>query len=150
LNGSGGKAERPNKAVNWTPLRVPVTLGVMWKTEGKIMPFFEIELKKIEKFVGGLCQKKTPEKYKNELRFEFRINNHDVIIYEIRPRWDNPQEITELEVAKLKFNRTKGVWKLYWKRASGKWQIYEPSKNIDDLAKLVEEIGIDEFGCFFG
>ena len=114
------------------------------------MAFSEIELKKIEKFVGGLCNQKTPEKYKNELRFEYRIKDHDVLIYEIRPRWDNPQEVTELPFAKLKFNRTKNIWLLYWKRASGKWQFYEPSENKNNLPDLVSEIGIDEFGCFFG
>ena len=29
------------------------------------MAFSEIEVKKIDKFVGGLCRKKTPEKHKN-------------------------------------------------------------------------------------
>ena len=67
------------------------------------------ELKKIDKFVGGLCHKKTPEKYKNELKFEYRIKAHDVIIYEIRPRWDAPKEITEMTVAKLKFNRKNNI-----------------------------------------
>ena len=114
------------------------------------MAFSEIELKKIDKFVGGLCRKKTPEKYKNELRFEYRIKVHDVTIYEIRPRWDNPKEITEMDIAKIKFNRTKNNWVLYWKRASGKWELYEPSKNNNDLASLVEVISTDNFGCFFG
>ncbi|MGK2906210.1 MAG: DUF3024 domain-containing protein [Desulfuromonadales bacterium] len=53
-------------------------------------------------------------------------------------------------VAKLKFNRSKNIWQLYWIRASGKWQIYHPSKNNNDLSSLVKEIEIDEFGCFFG
>jgi len=114
------------------------------------MAFSEIELKKIDKFVGGLCRKKTPEEYKNELRFEYRINGHDVEIIEIRPYWRNPNETTEIPVAKLKFNRTKNIWELYWQRANGKWQKYDPSKKINDLAKLVSEIDHDEFGCFFG
>jgi len=114
------------------------------------MAFAEIELQRIDKFVGGLCSKRTPEKYKNELRFEYRINVHDVTIYEVRPGWKSPQESTEMDIAKLKFNRTKNIWKLYWKRASGKWELYEPSKNHNDLASLVGEISVDEFGCFFG
>jgi hypothetical protein len=114
------------------------------------MAFSEIELKKIDRFVGGLCRKRTPEKYKNELKFEYRIKGHDVEIIEIRPFWKNPTEMTELSVAKLKFNRAKNIWVLFWKRASGKWQKYEPSKDKKDLAGLVAEIDHDEFGCFFG
>ena len=114
------------------------------------MAFSEIELKKIDKFVGGLCRKRTPEKYKKELRFEYRIKGHEVEIIEIRPYFHNPNEMSELSVAKLKFNRTKNIWVLYWQRASGKWLKFEPSKTTYDLAELVAEIDHDEFGCFFG
>jgi len=114
------------------------------------MAFSEIELKKIDKFVGGLCRKRTPERYRNELKFEYRIKGHDVEIVEIRPFWNDPTEMMELSVAKLKFNRAKNLWVLYWKRASGKWQRYEPSKATNDLAELVAEIDCDEFGCFLG
>ena len=114
------------------------------------MAFSEIELKKIDKFVGALCRKKTPEKYKDKLKFEYRINGHDVLILEIRPRWDNPLEKTELSVAKLKFNRKKIIWQLYWQRANMKWLKYEGQNETNDLSILVNEIENDEFGCFFG
>lgn len=114
------------------------------------MAFSEIELKRIDKVVGGLCRKRTPEQYKAELSFEYRITGHDVLILEIRPMWNNPQEKTELSVAKLKFNRTKNLWQLYWKRASGKWLKYGEHPESKDLSRLVDEIDQDSFGCFFG
>lgn len=114
------------------------------------MAFSEIELKRIDKVVGGLCRKRTPEQYKDELSFEYRIAGHDVLILEIRPMWNNPQEKTELSVAKLKFNRTKNIWQLYWKRASGKWFKYGEHPESKDLSRLVAEVDQDSFGCFFG
>ena len=114
------------------------------------MAFSEIELKKIEKFIGGLCQQKTPEEYKNELRFEYKIKAHDVTIYEIRPAWDDPRKTIEMGIAKLKFIGTKKVWNLYWKRASGKWELYGPAKDNNDLASLIGVIQQDVNCCFFG
>jgi hypothetical protein len=117
---------------------------------GKKMAFSEIELKRIDKLVGGLCSKKTPVQYKDKLCFEYRITGHDVLIFEIRPQWNNPQEKTELSVAKLKFNKTRNVWQLYWQRANGKWLKYEESSESKDLSVLVKTIEQDSFGCFFG
>jgi hypothetical protein len=117
---------------------------------GKIMAFPEIALKRIDKLVGGLCRKKTHDQYKDELIFEYRLVNHDVLILEIRPMWNNPKEKTETSVAKLKFNRTKNLWQLYWQRASGKWLKYEENSENKDLSILVTEIEKDSFGCFFG
>jgi len=73
-----------------------------------------------------------------------------VIIYEIRPRWNKPDEQTRLPCAKLKFVRNQNVWKLYWHRADMKWHAYDPCKSSRDLAELIAEIDTDPHGCFFG
>ncbi len=51
------------------------------------MAFNEIELHRIKKEVGGLCRKRSPEALKDQLRFDYKIEKYNVIIYEIRPRW---------------------------------------------------------------
>lgn len=122
----------------------------MWQRPVNKMAFSEIELKRIDKFIGGLCRKRTPEHHKDELSFEYRIIGHDVFILEIRPLWTNPQEKTKLSVAKLKYNRTRNVWQLYWQRANGKWLKYEGNPDNKGLSGLVTEIDQDSFGCFFG
>jgi len=114
------------------------------------MAFSEIELKRIDKIVGGLCRQKTPQGLEDELKFAYRIKGHEVLILEIRPHWDNPQEQTEMSVAKFRFNRTKNIWQLYWKRASGKWLAYDESSNSTNLDRLVAAVREDSYGCFFG
>lgn len=116
----------------------------------KAMAFSETELKRIDKFVGGFCRKKSPEEYKDQLKFEYRIKGHEVLILEIRSRWNNPEESSELSVAKLKFNRTKNIWQLYWQRANMKYIKYDGLNDTNDLGKLVSEIETDRYGCFFG
>ena len=114
------------------------------------MAFTEIEIYKINKFVGALCKERVPESIRDKLRYEYKIENQDVILYEIRPRWNDPNEQTELPCAKLKFVRSQNVWKLFWQRANMKWHAYGPFKSSRDLAELIAEIDADPHGCFFG
>lgn len=108
-----------------------------------LMAFSEIELKRIDNIVGRLCRQKTPQGQEHLLKFEYRIKGHEVLILEIRPRWDNPQEQTEMSVAKLRFNRARNIWHLYWQRASGKWLAYDESNNCTALDGLVKAVGED-------
>ena len=114
------------------------------------MAFSEIEIYKINNFVGVLCNKRAPESIRDKLRYEYTIENHDVIIYEVRPRWNKPDENTRMPCAKLTFVRTQNAWKLFWRRANGKWNGYELLKPSGDLIDLLTEIDEDPHGCFFG
>ncbi len=114
------------------------------------MAFSEIELKRIDKEVGGICKKRSPAHIKDKLSLEYRVKVHEVLIYERRPQWDNPKNWIESPDAKLKYVRTSNVWQLFWQRANGKWVSYEPLPFSKDLKSLVEEIDSDPHGCFFG
>ena len=54
------------------------------------MPFSKIELKYIENTVGKLCKRKSPAQFRDQLRTVFAVKRNDVIVYEERPGWDNP------------------------------------------------------------
>ena len=114
------------------------------------MAFAENELQKINKLVGDLCKKKAPDHLGNEYRVDYHVKNHDVIISETTPCWDDPNEFTELPLAKIKFVRSEKIWKLYWMRADLKWYAYKPVESSKDLAELVKEIDEDPNGCFWG
>jgi hypothetical protein len=114
------------------------------------MAFSEIDRQRIKNEVGGLCSQRTPTHLKDKLRFEYEIEKQNVLIYEVRPVWNNPKEHTKLPFAKLTYVNSRKIWKLYWKRASGKWVGYEPKDSDKDLGVLVQEINKDPYGCFFG
>ena len=114
------------------------------------MAFTDIDIQRIKKIVGGLCSKRTPEHLKDQLRFEYEIEKQSVIINEVRPVWNNPNEFMKLPMAKITFIKSQKLWKLYWKRASGKWYKYKPKESDPELNSLVQEIDEDTYGCFFG
>jgi hypothetical protein len=55
------------------------------------MAFSEIELYKIKKLVGSLCEKRSPAHIRDQLRVDYKIQNQDIIIFEIRPQWNDPK-----------------------------------------------------------
>ena len=114
------------------------------------MAFSQIELKRIEQTVGELCRKRCPAHLSHQVRLEYAVKGHDVIIYERRPRWNNPHEWGESPVAKLKFVRAARQWRLYWQRADLKWHEYEGCSASRDLGALVREVDSDPLACFFG
>ena len=114
------------------------------------MAFGDLELKRIDKTVGERFYNRVPPGVRDRLRFEYRIEGQSVIISEVRPRWDKPEEWTYLDFAKLRYIRKTGTWKLYWKRLSGKWELYEPKGEAKYLGSLVTAVEEDRYGCFFG
>lgn len=114
------------------------------------MAFSEIELARIERVVGGLCKRRNRPEFKDQLSLEYRVERHNVIIFERRPRWDGRPGFTETPVAKLAFTRTFDQWRLFWMRGNLKWCAYKAKSTKGDLAELVAEVDGDAWGCFFG
>jgi hypothetical protein len=54
------------------------------------MAFAEIELARVKKIVGGFCEKRVPVEIRDELRMEYSVDRHDVLLYEVRPHWRIP------------------------------------------------------------
>lgn len=114
------------------------------------MPFSELDLERIDRTVGDLCRRRSPPEHRHQVRIEYRVTRHEVLIYETRPAFRDPSRWTEGGIAKLRFVRTAGEWRLFWQRASLKWQSYEPVPSSRDLRDLVAEVDRDPYGCFFG
>ena len=114
------------------------------------MAFNQLELKRIDKQVGEFCRKRVPVKIQSQLRYNYRVENQNVILYEERPKRDKSCEWLPLDFAKLSYIKQHNIWKLYWKRASGKWKLYEPKSEGRNLKVLIDTIREDWYGCFFG
>ncbi|MGQ0557221.1 MAG: DUF3024 domain-containing protein [Nitrospiraceae bacterium] len=112
------------------------------------MAFSKVDLKQIEQTVGTVfCGKHSPAHLNDKLRLVYAVKDHEVVIAERRPRWDNETEWTESPVAKLKFIRSANKWRLYWMRADMKWHEYPGLSSSTRLEDLVQEINTDP--CLF-
>jgi hypothetical protein len=85
-----------------------------------------------------------------ELDFGYDINGQSVILQEIRPRYQAPEQIIKSEYAKATYHKSADEWKVYWMRASGKWNAYTPCPVVKDIQAFLELVDVDEFRCFKG
>ncbi len=85
-----------------------------------------------------------------KLDFGYSWDGQTVLIFEIRPKWDDPSIILQHEVAKLRYIKTSKVWKVYWLRGSGNWELYKPLSEHSNLKSVLAEIENDKHHCFFG
>ena len=114
------------------------------------MAFSDIELDYIDKIVGRLCRRRSPAHLSHKIRVEYEIKNHDVIVFEERPRFNAQGEWLRMDCAKFKYNRTSQTWKLYWMRRDRKWHAYETESRRAGLESLIREVDADPYGAFFG
>lgn len=108
----------------------------------------DINESSIKKYVDS----KRPDdlKIRAQLDFGYSYDGKIVILFEIRPVWNDSEKIQYIEFAKIRFYKSKRKWQLYWMRASGKWELYEPFPESTHLQKIIEIIKADKHGCFYG
>lgn len=97
-----------------------------------------------------LARRRPPEHIHAELDIGYAVVGHTVDIFEIRPQWDDRNATRHSPVARAKFVRTRGLWRLYWRRADLKWHLYEPAPEHDALQDALAIVDADAFACFFG
>jgi len=115
------------------------------------MAFNDIEMARCKREIADYIEsKRPPTPIRNKLDFGFRIEGQSIEIFEIRPRWDDPQETIETPVAKVTYVKKNRVWKLYWQRADLKWHSYQPNPTVPSLKAFLAVIDEDQYGCFWG
>lgn len=112
----------------------------------------EKEINIIEVYLKNFIEKLRPEdpETRKEIDFGYSWDGKIAYLNEIRPQWNNPDNILHHPFAKIRYYKSREEWNLYWFRASGKWELYEPYPTADTLQELLEVIAADEHHCFFG
>ena len=101
--------------------------------------------------VGKFIERHRPKpEVRDKLDYRADIRGAELILSEVRPRFDAPDEILSLPFAKLRWFKSRKMWKLYWRRASGKWELYPPDPYYFSLEKALKVISADKHCCFFG
>ena len=115
------------------------------------MAFTKEEIEQYRKIIDAYVEKRRPPVHvRNQVDLSFRIQDQSIEIFEIRSRFDDPQEKFERPIAKTTYVRTQGVWRIYWQRADLKWHGYDPHSGVHTLEEFVDAVEADEYGCFYG
>jgi hypothetical protein len=97
-----------------------------------------------------LCEKRSPIWVRDQVALQFRIEGRDVVLYEKRPRYDDPSRWVESYVAKFRFCANSGLWSLLWRDRNLKWHYYEPCEADADINVVLEAVDADPTGIFWG
>ena len=115
------------------------------------MAFEQYTYKRIEALTDEFIEKRRPPVHiRQQVDLSFRIDNQSVIIFEIRPQWDNPAKKMEIVIAKSTFVRTQKIWKIFWRRSDMKWHSYDPAPETERFEEFLQIVDKDEYGCFWG
>ncbi len=102
----------------------------------------------IKSFVESI--RPEDEEVRKQIDIGYSYEKNVIVLFEIRPVWDNPKEILHNEFAKIRYYKSKKEWTLYWMRASGNWEVYKPFPTSSHLEPLIEVIKKDKHACFLG
>lgn len=115
------------------------------------MALCELDLKRIELDMAVFMVKRRPRpEIRSQVDLRYRVFNQSVVLFEVRPRWNDPHEIIEIPIAKATFVKTKGHWQIFWQRADLRWHRYDPLTHVRFFKDFLGEVDRDPYGCFFG
>lgn len=114
------------------------------------MPLSEIQEADVRKRLGAFCAARVPPHARDRVRLGFRIDGNAVVVFEERPSFLRPAEWGESAVAKFRWVASRKVWQLFCRFRDGRWRGYEPFPESPTFAKLVDEVGADPTGIFWG
>lgn len=93
---------------------------------------------------------RPPENIREKLDVNYRIENQSIILFEIRPRFQDPDNKIELDYAKATYVKSTNCWKVYWMRANLKWALYDLKPEVSNLKDFTNLVDEDKYHCFKG
>ena len=106
----------------------------------------EIEIKRCEKSIAKFLENNRPPVHiRSQMDIKCALENQTVTVFQVEPKWDEPNVILEHAVAKTTYVRTQNIWKVYWKRQDMKWHSYQPVAHVRSLEMFFDVVANDEY-----
>ena len=97
------------------------------------------------------CRGRVPDSVRDRVRVECEVAGLDVTIVERHPPWSRkPGRTGRRPVARLRYLKSRGVWRLYWPGSDERWHEYPDLPFARDVRDLLEEIDGDPTALFWG
>jgi Protein of unknown function (DUF3024) len=105
-----------------------------------------------ELILARFCRERVPSAMSGQVRLEYEIHGHQVILVERRPPWQSQtpdEEWLRTPVARFRFVNDPAGWTLDWPDRDDKWHRYQFT-SAKTLAGLLREVDRDPTGIFWG
>jgi hypothetical protein len=115
------------------------------------MPFAEHQLAHIEAAMADFLLRRRPLKHmRNRVDLAYRIEEHCVVIYEVRSWWRDARRKIEGPVAKATSVKEHNRWRICWHRGDLRWHRYVPHPEAVVFDEFLAVVYEDADGCFGG
>jgi hypothetical protein len=92
----------------------------------------------------------VPPHARDKVRIGYVAKGMAITLFEQRPHWKEPSIWAQSDVVRVRYNKSSGVWTLYFRDQHGKWHVYDPLPPTPDFVKILREIESDPTGIFWG
>jgi hypothetical protein len=102
--------------------------------------------------IRAWCRARVPDAVRDRARIECEVAGRDVTIVERHPP-RSPEagpDWTRSPVARLRYLKSRGVWRLYWIGGDESWQEYPDLPFSHSVDELLDEIERDPTALFWG
>lgn len=110
----------------------------------------ELQQIQVERLLAAICKPHPDPKVNAMVRKGYRVEGAAVVLFESRPAFLAPHDWQDLDVAKFRFNKSRGIWQLFCQFRDLRWRAYEPLPESPDLSELLAEVEKDPTGIFWG
>ena len=95
-------------------------------------------------------KRRPPLHLRDKVREGQRIEGNTVELFLCRPHFMDTNRWIEESIAKVKYVKSRKVWKVYWKRADLKWHLYDPKREVRSFEAFLRLMDEDAYSCFWG
>ncbi|MGC4769893.1 DUF3024 domain-containing protein [Micromonospora sp. DT44] len=98
------------------------------------------------------CDERVPQSVRDQVRIECHEAPRHLTVVERRPPWRGKagQEWTTSPVARLRYTKKTGTWTLYYRDRNLGFHRYDLTPPSAKVSVLLDEIGSDPTGIFWG
>jgi len=115
------------------------------------MALSEFEIKRYQLAKKQFLNKRRPHPdVRDKCDLGCRLNDETVEMFEVRPRWNDPNTYDEHCFAKTNYLKKEKNWQIYWMRHHEKWERYKTKGDVKTIEDVFNIIDLDEYGSFFG
>lgn len=116
------------------------------------MAFNDVEIARyaglIEKLIWA--KHRPPLHLRDKVREGLRIEGQEIELFLVRPLFSDPTRQTKESIAKVRYVKSRDVWRVFWKRADLKWHRHPPRPKVKSLEAFLRLVDEDVNGCFWG
>ena len=114
------------------------------------MGLSEIQLRHVSQLLTEFCRARVPAHAKDQVKLGFRSLGQSVVLFESRLAGPSPKDWLDLDVAKFRYVKSTGSWKLFCKFRDERWHAYEPLGEAATFEELLREVDADPTCIFWG